>query len=66
MINLNTELFAGTEVREFKLLGCLVFLATAGLRFQMFPSMATTRINFYLPSDKVCTNHTLNNGTCTS
>lgn len=34
MVNLNTELFDGTEMREFKLLGSLALLATAELRFQ--------------------------------
>lgn len=31
---MNSELFDGTEMREFKLLGCLILLVTAELTFQ--------------------------------
>jgi len=30
----------------------------------MFPPIATNRISFILPSDQVCTKHTLTKGTC--
>lgn len=37
MINLNTELFDGTEKRDFKLLGSLALLTMAELRFANVP-----------------------------